>query len=117
MFCPHCGVQIDQDAHFCSSCGKSIMENTAQNSATPGNPSIPGNETNSNGLVYKILGWFFFAVSLLFIPIIFGAGAFIMGYLLRKSDKRNESHGTILMVMGVAGALLGMLLGMAAAGY
>lgn len=117
MFCPKCGVQIDQDANYCSSCGKSIMEDVAQNSVVLDNQSVVGNETKSDGLVYKILGWFFFAVSLLFIPIIFGAGAFIMGYLLRKSDKQNENHGTILMVMGVAGAILGMLLGMASAGY
>ena len=117
MFCPDCGVQFEQDVSFCSSCGKNIRENTTQNSAILGNQSVVGNGTKSDGLVYKILGWVFFAVSLLFIPIIFGAGAFIMGYLLRKSDKQNESHGTILMVMGVAGAILGMLLGMAAAGY
>ncbi|MBS4175254.1 hypothetical protein KHA87_18500 [Bacillus sp. FJAT-49736] len=62
-----------------------------------------------------VLGWIFFAISLLFIPILFGAGSVIMGYLVRKRGK--ETHGTVMMILGVAGGLLGVLIGMAVAGF
>lgn len=47
-------------------------------------------------------------VSLLFIPVLFGAIAVIMGYLYRDKD---EKMGTILMISGVAGGILGVLIG------
>jgi hypothetical protein len=68
------------------------------------------------GTIYVVLGWVFFGISLLFIPLIFGAGSFVMGFLVRKQPGR-ETHGVILMVFAVAGALLGMIIGAATAGY
>ena len=60
--------------------------------------------------IYITLGWVFFAISFLLIPLLFGAGAFIMGWLTRKNGK--ETHGVILMVLSVVGAILGMIIGM-----
>ncbi|MCR2803415.1 hypothetical protein [Paenibacillus soyae] len=62
-----------------------------------------------DGTVYVVLGWIFFGLSFLFIPILFGAGAFIMGFLVYK--KRSQTHGVVLMVMSVVGVVLGMLIG------
>lgn len=59
---------------------------------------------------YLILGWVFCGISLLFIPLLFGAGAFVMGYLTRKQPGR-ETHGFIMMVFAIAVAILGVLLG------
>ncbi len=39
-----------------------------------------------------------------------------MGYLLKKTGVHNDTHATIIMVMGVACGILGTSLGMAAAG-
>lgn len=61
---------------------------------------------------YLILGWVFCAISLAFVPILFGAGAFIMGYLTRKQPGR-DLHGMIIMVFAIACTVLGMLIGFA----
>jgi hypothetical protein len=65
------------------------------------------------GTAYVVLGWIFFGISLLFIPILFGAGTFIMGFLTYRV--RSQVHGVILMVFSVVGVVLGMLIGMIAA--
>jgi hypothetical protein len=61
------------------------------------------------GTTYVVLGWIFFGISLLFIPILFGAGTFIMGFLTYRV--RSQIHGVILMVFSVVGVVLGMLIG------
>lgn len=61
------------------------------------------------GTVYVVLGWVFFAISILFFPIIFGAGSFIMGFMTYRV--RSQVHGVILMVFSVVGVILGMLIG------
>lgn len=66
-----------------------------------------------SGKLYLVFGWVSTIVSLLFIPVLFGAIAVIMGYLYRFKD---EKMGTILMIAGVAGGMLGVLIGMSA-GY
>lgn len=64
----------------------------------------------SHAVLYITLGWIFTGLSLLIIPILFGAGGFIMGALLYKLEKRH-AHGIILMALSVACAILGMLIG------
>lgn len=120
MYCPNCGVQADDEtANFCPVCGATFAEQGQAASVNNGlmkqQQSGGSVSSNSNGTVFKVLGWVFFGISLLFIPILFGAGSFIMGYLLRKNH--HDTHGTILMVMGIAGAILGALIGMAMAPY
>jgi lipopolysaccharide export LptBFGC system permease protein LptF len=66
-------------------------------------------QAKNRGTVYAILGWIFCVLSLAFVPILFGALAFIMGFLLRRSGK--DVHGVVLMVMAVAGAILGVIIG------
>jgi len=70
---------------------------------------------NNNVQLFIILGWISTALSVLFIPILFGAGGVIFGYLLRT--KGQVQHGTIMIIAAVACAILGFLLGMASVGY
>lgn len=70
-------------------------------------------EEQKQGTAYVVLGWIFFGISLLFIPILFGAGTFIMGFLTYRV--RSQVHGVILMVFSVVGVVLGMLIGIIAA--
>ncbi|MEH7114760.1 hypothetical protein V7124_20740 [Neobacillus niacini] len=70
--------------------------------------------TKKDGIVYVIAGWVFFAISLLFIPILFGAGALIMGYLTFL--KRSEFQGIILMFFAAVGIILGSLYSFLVAG-
>lgn len=117
MFCSNCGFQVNHGGNFCSSCGSklALQQATGENTFNDQTITHVQSSPNNNGTVFVILGWVFFAISLIFIPILFGAGAFIMGYLVRKNS--NETHGTILMVMAIAGAVLGMLIGIAVSPY
>lgn len=72
-------------------------------------------QNKDNTQLFIILGWVCTAISLIFIPILFGAGGVIFGYLLRS--KGQVQHGTIMMIAAVACALLGFILGMATVGY
>ncbi len=71
-------------------------------------------QTKKLGIGYTILGWISFAISLLFIPILFGAGAFLMG-LLTFWD-RNQFHGAVLMGFAFVGTILGSLLSLMVSG-
>ncbi|WP_436956168.1 hypothetical protein [Staphylococcus sp. AS1337] len=72
-------------------------------------------QNKDNTQLFIILGWVCTAMSLLFIPILFGAGGVIFSYLLR--NKGQVQHGTIMMIAAIACAILGFVLGMAAFGY
>lgn len=115
MFCTKCGAECRNGEKFCPQCGSALQMEVAAAIDPPGQyqyqSSIP---EGKGGTTYVVLGWIFFAISLLFIPILFGAGTVIMGYLVRKSNR--ETHGTIMMILGVAGGILGAIIGMAVAG-
>lgn len=117
VYCSKCGKQIEESSKFCPFCG------TAQerNASSGGELIKQGAEETfkdvrnqidqkkQNGQLYLIVGWVSMVVSLLFIPVLFGAIAVIMGYLYRDKD---EKMGTILMIASVAGGILGVLIGM-----
>jgi hypothetical protein len=71
-------------------------------------------ENKKKGLTYAVSGWLFFAISLLFIPIFFGAGALFMGYM--TFHKRSPLHGVILMFFAASGIILGSLFSFLVAG-
>ena len=59
------------------------------------------------GIIYVLMGWTFFAISLIFMPIIFGAVAIFMSIM--TYFERSEAHGTVLMIFSVMGLILGSL--------
>lgn len=73
------------------------------------------NNNSNNVTLFIILGWISTAVSLLFVPILFGAGGVIFGYLLRS--KGQVQHGTIMMIAAIACGIFGVVLGMSVVGY
>lgn len=70
-------------------------------------------DKKDNPTVYIVLGWLSTALSTLFIPIIFGAGGVIFGYLIRNYSEEHKQHGTIMMIAAVAAGIFGTILGMA----
>lgn len=120
MYCKNCGNQIEKDAKFCPLCGAS-QENKElyteqispkiEKSLSEVKDQISKGKQSGN--LYKIVGWVSVVISLLFIPVLFGAIGVIMGYLYREHE---EKYGTILMIAGVAGGILGTLLGLSS-GY
>jgi hypothetical protein len=63
--------------------------------------------TKKKGITYVVLGWMFFAISLLFLPIIFGVGSLFMGIM--TFCERSQVHGAILIFFAAAGLILGSL--------
>lgn len=117
MYCRKCGKEIADESKYCQFCGSSqetvevtgieiVKKSTEQTLSEMKEQIVHGQET---GKLYLIIGWVSMVVSLVFIPIVFGAVAVIMGYLYREKD---EKMGTVLMIAGVAGAIFGVLLGM-----
>ena len=105
IFCSECGKECAENAKFCSSCGNSL--DSSSNSLRTDPLSTNENVTN-NGSVYAILGWVFTGIAILFIPILFGGGGVIFGYLHSKVDK---THGTIIIIAAIACGLFGAVLG------
>lgn len=117
MYCRKCGKEITDESKYCQFCGalqetggttgvEEVKKSTEQALNEMKEQIVHGQET---GKLYLIIGWVSMVVSLVFIPVVFGAVAVIMGYLYREKD---EKMGTILMIAGVAGAIFGVLLGM-----
>ncbi|NTK03050.1 zinc ribbon domain-containing protein [Enterococcus faecium] len=117
MYCRKCGKEIADESKYCQFCGSSqetvevtgieiVKKSTEQTLSEMKEQIAHGQET---GKLYLIIGWVSMVVSLVFVPVAFGAVAVIMGYLYRDKD---EKMGTVLMIAGVSGAILGVLLGM-----
>lgn len=117
MYCRKCGKEIADESKYCQFCGSSqetvevtgieiVKKSTEQTLSEMKEQIAHGQET---GKLYLIIGWVSIVVSLVFVPVAFGAVAVIMGYLYREKD---EKMGTVLMIAGVAGAIFGVLLGM-----
>lgn len=80
-----------------------------------GNVTLSYEKSTSNkGTLYAVLGWVFFAISLLFMPLLFGAAALFMGFM--TYTVKSEIHGLILMVFGAVGLVLGSLFSFIVAG-
>ena len=103
MYCRNCGSQMEESAKFCPSCGAS-QENkelyTEQISPkiekSLSEVKIQISKGKQSGNLYKIAGWISVAISLLFIPVLFGAIGVIMGYFMVVLAPRLPSiHSTV----------------------
>jgi hypothetical protein len=90
------------DANICESCGSLKM--VADHEVDHG----------TKGLAYVVFGWLFFAISLLFMPILFGGAAFLMGFFVYHL--RSQMHGIVLMMFAAIGLILGSLFSLIVAG-
>lgn len=63
----------------------------------------------NKGRVYSIVGFICAIISLLFLPIVFGSAAIILGVVARK--KGDSSFGLVVIVLGVVLMVSGMVLG------
>jgi len=83
------------NTHVCQDCGRLTLKHEEAGS------------NKKQGIIYPILGWTFFVLSLVFIPILFGAAAFLMGFF--TFHDRSKAHGTILMMFASVGLIFGSL--------
>jgi hypothetical protein len=95
MFNPSGGSYEVVNSTICQSCGSV----TVQPEDTASSKKI--------GITYVILGWLFFAISLVFLPLVFGVGAVFMGIM--TFCERSQVHGAILTFFAATGLILGTL--------
>ncbi|MYV05406.1 MULTISPECIES: zinc ribbon domain-containing protein [Furfurilactobacillus] len=129
-YCQQCGAQNKPDAKFCVNCGALFDQmNDAQNNSHSNVSNVrpyqrqtqqsaqpqqiqsfddTARQTNNNSRLFLILGWLSAAVSLFFIPIIFGGIGVALGFASRK---HNETQGLILIVASIICGILGVVLG------
>lgn len=112
-YCPNCGSELSENSQFCPSCGKNLREENLQSnhiqSESTRSTNMESKQKTNNALPFIIIGWISVGFSLIFIPILFGALSVIMGFLVKKRGK--DTHGVIIMIVGVAAALFGVLIG------
>ncbi|MED4223945.1 hypothetical protein [Neobacillus cucumis] len=84
------------NTNVCQNCGKLTLHHHEKHDVN-----------KKQSIIFPILGWLFFMISLVFIPILFGAAAFLMGFF--TFHDRSKSHGLILMIFASAGLILGSL--------
>jgi hypothetical protein len=97
------GVSLNVVAtEVCESCGRMTKAY-----------EMPANG-KKQGLIYALLGWLFAAVSIVFVPIIFGVLALTMGFLTYA--ERSKTHGVILMSFSAMGLILGSFISFMVAG-
>ncbi|WP_147534647.1 hypothetical protein [Bacillus marasmi] len=60
-----------------------------------------------SGLAFVVFGWLFLAISLIFMPILFGVAALAMGFMIYH--ERSELQGIVLMVLAAASTVIGTL--------
>ena len=70
---------------------------------------MPEQQKDNNALVFIILGWVFFALSLIVLPIIFGPAGIVFGALTISKGKK--THGIIIIVAAIVFTILGFTLG------
>jgi hypothetical protein len=66
------------------------------------------------GVAYALFGWVFLAISFLFLPIVFGTAALLMGFMLYHNQ--SKVHGAILMFFAAIGLIVGTLISVVVAG-
>ena len=105
-FCPKCGEKIELGSGFCSNCGYNLKsEKESRNISS-------SSKNDDKATLYTCLGWVCAVVSLFLVPLLFGAGGVVFGYLL-STKKATKNRGIILIIFSVAFALLGIIIGAA----
>ncbi|MFL6557618.1 MAG: hypothetical protein ACJ8MO_16065 [Bacillus sp. (in: firmicutes)] len=94
MYSPNGGSYEVVNSSICQSCGSVTVPQETSSS-------------KKKGITYVILGWMFFAVSLIFMPLLFGSLAVFMG-IMTFCD-RSQVHGAILTFFAAAGLIVGTI--------
>lgn len=109
MYCSQCGRQAASLDRYCISCGAALNRVGTIGDAPPSDPRTGAATAAKNEKTYLTLGWIFFGLSFFFVPMVFGAGALVMGILVLRGG--NQPKGILLIVLAVAGAVIGTFLG------
>ena len=125
VFCSKCGTMMGSNGKFCPNCGQTVnLENHAPNvnripSTSPSYPQRPTSSTSflqnnyqqnssQSGLVTG--AYICAAISLLFIPILFGPIGVILGVIANSNgDERGSTAAIISGICTVVGMVIGIL--------
>jgi uncharacterized membrane protein YvbJ len=107
MFCSKCGHKNEMSAsQFCAQCGGAL------GSATPYG-TVTAAESAPKPVMAN-LAIIFACVSLLFLPILFGPAAFVLGIIAVVQKQKNAVLGLVLAcTLPIVGAVIGFMIGLA----
>ena len=99
MFCPRCGKERLGDETFCRFCGTGL--------AYPGNAAGITSSEQKSATGFVVGSAICAALSLLFMPPLFGAAGIVLGYF---ASRRNRTAGIICMVVSGVCMVIGVAL-------
>ena len=96
IYCSDCGHQVSDKAPTCPNCGAPIAV------ATPVETEIPKQEVTeekSGGGALVVLGYVFSAISLLFLPFLFGLLGLIFAII--NMARGDAGHGAVQLILSI----------------
>lgn len=109
IYCPKCGALNAVGSIFCVKCGAQLSVDNSQQKVTEEhehNFKTDGN-AHSNSILLLTLGWLSAAVSIFFIPTVFGGTGVALGFVERRV---NTTQGTILIIASIVCGILGVII-------
>ena len=83
------------EANVCQHCGQAAIGTVEETTG------------EKKGVMYVLFGWLFVALSVVFLPLVFGAAALYLGAMVFFD--RSRTHGAILMASAMFATMLGLL--------
>ncbi|MCT2536984.1 hypothetical protein NC661_20995 [Aquibacillus koreensis] len=112
MYCQSCGKEMENAKGLCSACTMKSNQHAEaiarERLDRPQLQTSPNASDSSQSVMFAVLGWLFFILSLLFLPVLFGMATFVMGLIVYQ--QRNQLHGVVLMALSVIVIIIGFLL-------
>lgn len=107
-YCSKCGAMNNEESQFCVKCGAPLTLNDV-NSTMNQRPNFKSDKSsNNNSILFLVIGWLSVAISLFFIPLVFGGIGVALGFAERRFD---NTQGTILIVASIICGVLGVVIG------
>jgi len=101
-------VKISEDNNLSHSKQPQFIDRSTNNPVIESKPM----SNKEKDTLFIVLGYICAAIALLLIPVVFGAGGVIFGYLLTRKSK-TQTNGVIIIIVNIAATIIGMLLGYA----
>ena len=126
MFCSNCGEELLENVNFCPNCGKKIDEKEANGTVDVNEKPVEKNESQkSNGMIYAGFAFGLCASFFSFFIQVLGIACGVVGLVLNhiskqettKENKKYNTAGFIFSIIGVAVAVLIIVISVANESY
>lgn len=109
-YCQYCGIEMEENAKFCPSCGEAVEQDMFASSM--GNNRVKNSSNYQLETVLGILGVIFSVLNYMgvfFVHLIGIVLGIVVISLVNKDKKMNRQYSQIGYVTGIIGLILGVL--------